>query len=95
MREGTEGVDADAGISFTDEIHAVQAAVAGQGTGLLSLTLVAEELASGILATLFAVTRSDRYDLVYSPRMADRPATRVLRDWVRAQFGGGDCRLVP
>ncbi|MGN7736109.1 LysR substrate-binding domain-containing protein [Ensifer sp. 22564] len=95
-RAGIADVDANAGLSFTDEIHAVQAAVAGQGIGLLSLTLVAEELASGILVQPFPVTlESDRYDLVYSPRMADRPATQLLRDWVIAQFGSGDCRSLP
>ncbi|OCP38594.1 LysR family transcriptional regulator [Ensifer sp. LC163] len=95
-RAGVEGVDANAGISFTDEIHAVQAVVAGQGVGLLSLTLVAEELASGILVQPFSLSlEGDRYDLVYSPHMADRPATRLLRDWVMAQFGSGDCRSVP
>lgn len=50
---------------------------------------MAEELASGILVQPFELSlEGDRYDLVYSPRMADRPATRVLRDWVIAQFGG-------
>lgn len=88
-RAGLEDIDASAGISFTDEIHAVQAVVAGQGIGLLSLALVAEELASGILVQPFLLSlEGDRYDLVYSPRMADRPATRVLRGWVTAQFTG-------
>jgi LysR family glycine cleavage system transcriptional activator len=94
-RAGLEGIDANAGLSFTDEIHAVQAVVAGQGIGLLSLTLVAEELASGILVQPFELTlESDRYDLVYSPRMAERPATKVLRAWVAEQFRDGDCRSV-
>ncbi|PII37944.1 LysR family transcriptional regulator [Sinorhizobium meliloti CCBAU 01290] len=93
---GVKDIDASAGISFTDEIHAVQAVVAGQGIGLLSLTLVAEELASGILVQAFELSlEGDRYDLVYSPRMADRPATRVLRDWVMAQFGGTEHQLGP
>ncbi|WP_312362481.1 LysR substrate-binding domain-containing protein [Ensifer sp.] len=90
-RAGASDVDAGARLSFTDEIHAVQAAVAGQGIALLSLTLVAQELASGILVQPFELTLDgDRYDLVYSPRMAERPATRVLRDWVHAQFNGVD-----
>ncbi|WDZ78928.1 LysR substrate-binding domain-containing protein [Ensifer adhaerens] len=93
---GASDVDASARLSFTDEIHAVQAAVAGQGIALLSLTLVAQELASGILVQPFELALdSDRYDLVYSPRMADRPATQVLRDWVVTQFGSRDCRSVP
>lgn len=40
-------------MSFTDEIHALQATVAGQGVGLHSLTLVAEGLASGALVQPF------------------------------------------
>ncbi|WP_104668639.1 LysR substrate-binding domain-containing protein [Ensifer adhaerens] len=92
-RAGVTDVEAGAGLSFTDEIHAVQAVVAGQGIGLLSLTLVAEELASGILVQPFDLTlESDRYDLVYSPRMAERPATKVLRAWVAEQFCDADCR---
>ena len=86
-RTGREAVDVDPGLSFTDEIHAVQATVAGQGVGLLSLTLVADELASGVLIQPFEDSlESYRYDLVYSPRTADRPATRLLREWVHAQF---------
>lgn len=78
----------DAGLSFTEEMHAVQATVAGQGVGLLSLTLVADELRSGVLVQPFALAvDSYRYDLVYSPRAADRPATQMLRSWVHSQFG--------
>lgn len=87
-RAGLPGIDPEAGLSFTDEIHAVQATVAGQGIGLLSLTLVADELASGVLVQPFELSlESYRYDLVYSPRAAERPATLLLREWVKAQFG--------
>ncbi|QPF75144.1 LysR family transcriptional regulator [Roseateles sp. DAIF2] len=86
---GLADIDAEAGLSFTDEIHALQATLAGQGVGLLSLSLVAEELAAGTLVQPFALSlESFRYDLVYSPRAAERPATQRLRDWVRAEFGG-------
>ncbi len=86
-RSGVKGVAADAGLSFTDEIHAVQATVAGQGVGLLSLTLVAEELASGVLVQPFSVSlESYRYDLVYSPRAIDRQATTLLRNWAKSEF---------
>ncbi|WP_427307769.1 LysR substrate-binding domain-containing protein [Cupriavidus sp. H39] len=86
---GVEVADAQAGLRFTDEIHAVQATIAGQGVGLLSLTLVAEELASGALVQPFDLAlESFRYDLVYSERAAQRPATRLLRDWVREMFAG-------
>ncbi|USE77905.1 LysR substrate-binding domain-containing protein [Cupriavidus gilardii] len=86
--DGAGEIDASAGLTFTDEIHAIQATIAGQGVGLLSLTLVAEELASGVLVQPFELSlQSFRYDLVYSPRAAERPATRLVRDWVHAEFG--------
>lgn len=86
-RAGRNEIDPLAGLSFTDEIHAVQATIAGQGIGLLSLTLVAEELASGMLVQPFELTlESYQYSLVYSKRARERPGTRVLREWVRSQF---------
>ncbi|KAA0182752.1 LysR family transcriptional regulator [Cupriavidus gilardii] len=92
-RAGAGDIEVSAGLSFTDEIHAIQATVAGQGVGLLSLTLVAEELASGVLVQPFELSlESFRYDLVYSPRAAERPATRLVREWVRAQFGEAAAR---
>lgn len=88
-RAGRDDIDPDSGLSFTDEIHAVQATVAGQGVGLLSLTLVAEELASGLLVQPYPLAlESYRYDLVYSARASDRPATALLRDWVKSEFAG-------
>lgn len=43
---------------------------------------------SGLLVQPFDLSvQSYRYDLVYSPRAAERPATRVLRDWVQREFG--------
>lgn len=51
--------------------------------------MVADEIASGLLVTPFPLTlESFRYDLVYSPRAAERPATKVLREWVKKEFGG-------
>lgn len=86
-RAGMADITPEQGLSFTDEIHAVQSTIAGQGVGLLSLTLVAEELASGILIQPFELSlESFRYDLVYSPRAVNRPATSILRDWVKRQF---------
>lgn len=85
---GAAGIDADTGVSFSEELHAVQAAIAGQGIGLLSLTLVEEELAAGVLVQPFDLSlASFRYDLVYSARASARPATTVLRHWVREHFG--------
>lgn len=85
---GAAGIDADTGVSFSEELHAVQATIAGQGIGLLSLTLVEEELAAGVLVQPFDLSLpSFRYDLVYGARASARPATTVLRHWVREHFG--------
>ncbi|SAI70288.1 LysR family transcriptional regulator [Bordetella ansorpii] len=43
------GIDVSAGIRYSDESHAIQGAVAGQGVALLSLALVQEELKLGLL----------------------------------------------
>lgn len=96
---GVQGVNAEAGLTFNEELHAVQATLAGQGVGLLSLTLVEKELAAGNLVQPFALELdSFSFDLVYSPRRADLPATTILRDWVKRHFGArmaaccGQCR---
>ena len=65
----------------------MQATLAGQGVGLISLTLVADELANGTLVQPFDLAlESFQYDLVYSPRSASRQATAILKRWVRGEF---------
>ncbi|QGZ38586.1 LysR family glycine cleavage system transcriptional activator [Pseudoduganella flava] len=79
----------EGGLSFTDEIHAVQATLAGQGVALLSVHLVADELALGALVQPFGpVLDGHYYQLVYSARQRDRAAVGVLREWVMACFRG-------
>jgi len=49
--------------------------------GLLSLPLVAEETVSGILLQPFKLSlESHDYKLLHSPRAAERPWTKLLRD---------------
>jgi LysR family transcriptional regulator, glycine cleavage system transcriptional activator len=50
---GLDGIDARAGLRFSDETHAIQAAVAGDGVALHSLLLVSEELEAGTLVVPF------------------------------------------
>lgn len=80
-----EGVDFESGVAFNDEASAIQAAVAGQGVALLSLVLVADELASGVLERPFGPELEGwRYDFVYPDAAADRPAVAALRSWIEA-----------
>ncbi|KWZ30027.1 LysR substrate-binding domain-containing protein [Burkholderia anthina] len=86
------GTDPNDGLRFNDEVHAMQATLAGQGIGLISLTLVSDELANGTLVRPFDLALdSFQYDLVYSPRSATRHATEILRDWVLREFAGHRC----
>ncbi|MCV3243737.1 transcriptional regulator GcvA [Mesorhizobium sp. ZC-5] len=74
-------VDAEAGISFNDDGHAVQAAIAGQGVALLSLVLVADDLASGLLVQPFG-PMIDGYDFhLVHPKTA-RSEVRMLSEWL-------------
>lgn len=86
-RAGLAGLDPDSGISFNDESSAIQAAIAGQGVALLSLALVAEELASGALVQPFGpVMEGLQFSFVYPEGAESRPAVAVLKNWVLTEF---------
>lgn len=84
---GIEGVDARSGLRFSDETHAIQAAVAGTGVALHSLLLVSEELATGTLVSPFG-PEIDSFTL-HLVRSAGKPPTEPIeatQAWLRAQF---------
>ena len=85
------GLDPDGGITFNDENSAIQATIAGQGVALLSLSLVAEELASGALVQPFGpILEGLRYYLVCPTGADNRPEVAVLRNWVMTDVAQGD-----
>jgi LysR family transcriptional regulator, glycine cleavage system transcriptional activator len=76
------GVNTQAGPRFTDGLHAVQAAIAGQGIAIVSLVLVADALASGVLVQPFAeVLRGATYHFVCAPDLRLRAEVLALRAW--------------
>lgn len=78
-------LDMDDGLRFSDESHAIQAAIAGQGVALLGLPLVATELASGALVQPFGpVLPGDGFHLVTLPERAQQPEIVALQTWLRA-----------
>jgi LysR family transcriptional regulator, glycine cleavage system transcriptional activator len=82
-RAGLGGLEVEAGITFNDEASAIQAAIAGQGVALLSLALVAAELASGALVQPFGpILEGLRYDFVYPAGGDRREPVAALRSWV-------------
>ena len=92
---GITGVNTGAGVRFTDSLHAVQAAVAGQGVAIVSLILAADALASGLLVRPFAaVLPGETYHFACAPGLADRADVAALRDWFRRALSaaptGGD-----
>ena len=86
-RAGIRRLNAEAGITFNDENSAVQSAIAGQGVALLSLALVAAELAAGALIQPFGpALEGFRYDLVFPSEADARLPVTVLRSWVMTEF---------
>jgi LysR family glycine cleavage system transcriptional activator len=75
-----------AGLSFSDETHAILAALAGHGVALLSLTLAAEELRSGALVQPFGPTLdTGSYFLAVASGREDEPAIRSVWKWIASQ----------
>lgn len=88
-RAGVAGLDLDAGLRFTDESHAIQAAIAGHGVALLSLALVADDLAAGALVQPFGPSLEGYpHWWVQAPGPA-RADLAALRAWLRAQAEAG------
>jgi LysR family glycine cleavage system transcriptional activator len=73
-------------LRYSDEGHAIQAAVAGQGIALLSLALVAEELAAGYLVQPFGpAIPGYTYHLVMRSDPAPGTAAHAVAGWLRSE----------
>jgi LysR family glycine cleavage system transcriptional activator len=84
---GIDGIDARAGLRFSDEAHAIQATVAGAGIALHSLLLVSDELAQGTLEVPFG-PELEGFSL-HLVRGRDRTVSEpieAVQAWLRAQF---------
>lgn len=74
---------------FSDEDHAIQAALAGQGIALLSLELVANEIAAGRLTQPFGPQLSGHtYHIVQSAGRAHGSHVDAALNWLRNQASG-------
>lgn len=73
-------------LRFSDESHAIQAAVAGQGIALLSLALLRDELAAGQLIQPFGpVIPGHAYHLVRRADRAPHAAMETAIAWLRGE----------
>jgi len=77
-------------LSFSDETHAMLAALAGHGIALLSLTLSAEELRSGALVQPFGpALDTGSYFLAVASGRENEPAIRAVWEWIASQAAAG------
>jgi len=88
-RAGMRDLEPRTELTFTDESHAIQAAIAGQGVALLDLMLIADELASGALVQPFGpVLPGYRCFLVYPEAATESERIAAARSWLRSELGG-------
>ncbi|MGU3313924.1 LysR substrate-binding domain-containing protein [Sphingomonas sp. M6A6_1c] len=86
---GIEGLPVTAGPRFTDDGHALQAAIAGHGAVVSSLTLAAPEMAAGLLVHPFGpVIEGGGYHVLTTRAVAARPEIVAVREWLEAVTRG-------
>jgi LysR family glycine cleavage system transcriptional activator len=72
-------------LSFREELHAIEAVIAGQGIGMFSDVLVAPELASGTLVKVFDLSLPGYH--FYVVRRHGHPREKIIRvfsAWLRS-----------
>jgi LysR family glycine cleavage system transcriptional activator len=84
QRADFAGLDSRSGMVFSDESHAISAAIAGQGVALLSTSLIEPELQSGVLEQPFGpLLNNYAFYLVYPE--ARRAEVQDVCAWISAQ----------
>ena len=82
---GVAAIGKSGGLKFREELHAIEAIIAGQGVGMCSDVLVARELANGELIKVSDFARPGL--AFYIVRLADHPRRAVIdafASWLRA-----------
>lgn len=96
MAERSKGtwLDVSAGLVFSDETHAISAAVGEQGVALMSRQLIQDELEEGRLVQPFGPEFEGKpFFLVYPESRRHDPTIQAISDWVLA-VPGGLCTLM-
>lgn len=77
------------GPRFTDDSHALQAAVAGMGVAIGSLELARQEMEAGLLVNPFGpILPGEAYHVVTTPRAAADPHVAAVKAWLKACVAG-------
>lgn len=80
---GPASLNTDAGLRFTDETHAIQAAIAGQGVAIVSNLLARDFIQKGILAVPFKqALPGGKYYFVTSKNKAQRTDVQAFKSWI-------------
>lgn len=83
------GLDVAAGLVFSDETHAVSAAVGAQGVALMSRQLIEDELTAGRLVQPFGPELEGKpFFLVYPESRRNDPSIQAVREWILTVPGG-------
>lgn len=83
------GLDVSAGLVFSDETHAISAAIGEQGVALMSRQLIKDELEEGRLVQPFGPELEGKpFFLVYPESRRHDPTILAIREWVLAVPGG-------
>lgn len=70
-------------LQFSDEVHAIQATIAGQGVALINLALVADELRMGMLRQPFGPDLAGHGFYLAWPEAEDAdPDVAKVRAWL-------------
>jgi len=72
-------------LSFREELHAIEAVIAGQGIGIFSNVLVGPELAAGTLVKVFELSLPGyRFYVVRRPGHPHEKIIKVFSKWLRS-----------
>ena len=76
-------------LHFSDEVHAIQAAIAGQGVALINLALVADELRTGLLCRpLGPELAGYPFHLAWAKARGADPGIAEVRAWLQLEAAG-------
>jgi LysR family glycine cleavage system transcriptional activator len=87
---GVSDAAATHGLSFNNNVLALEAALAGHGVTLAYSTTAAADIAAGRLVRLFSLSLPDTfaYYVVTAPGALERPKVKAFRDWLRDEADG-------
>lgn len=82
---GVNDAQASHGLSFSANVLALEAAIAGHGVTLAYSTTAAADIAAGRLVRLFSLSLPDTfaYYIAAEPSALERPKVKAFRDWLR------------